>query len=313
MKKRAWWPLLRRSLTLGFILLVAGLLLSLARSIEWAPVLDSLRRTDGKTLALAAVFAAASHLLYSCFDLLGRAYTQHKIPASQVMAIGQVSYAFNLNLGALIGGFAFRFRLYSRFGLKRAVTARILSLSLATNWLGYMFLAGCVFVTRSLVLPTGWAPGAAGLQLLGGILLMVVAAYLLACAISRKRSWRVRGAQLHLPSIKMAALQLLLSTINWLLIAGVVFTLLQGKIAFPTVLGVLLSASIAGVIAHIPAGLGVIEAVFLAFLQGVMPQGQILAALLVYRVLYYLGPLALAVALYLGLEARAKTREAAAT
>lgn len=70
LKKRAWWPLLRRSLTLGFILLVAGLLLSLARSIEWAPVLDSLRRTDGKTLALAAVFAAASHLLYSCFDLL---------------------------------------------------------------------------------------------------------------------------------------------------------------------------------------------------------------------------------------------------
>lgn len=313
MKKRAWWPLLRRSLTLGFILLVAGLLLSLARSIEWAPVLDSLRRTDGKTLALAAAFAAASHLLYSCFDLLGRAYTQHKIPASQVMAIGQVSYAFNLNLGALIGGFAFRFRLYSRFGLKRAVTARILSLSLVTNWLGYMFLAGCVFVTRSLDLPTDWAPGAAGLQLLGGILLMVVAAYLLACAISRKRSWRVRGAQLHLPSIKMAALQLLLSTLNWLLIAGVVFTLLQGKIAFPTVLGVLLSASIAGVIAHIPAGLGVIEAVFLAFLQDVMPQGQILAALLVYRVLYYLGPLALAVALYLGLEARAKTREAAAT
>ena len=72
-------------------------------------------------------------------------------------------------------------------------------------------------------------------------------------------------------------------------------------------LGVLLVSSIAGVIVHIPAGIGVLEAVFLALLAGEhMSQGVIIAALLAYRVLYYFIPLLLALIAYLVLESRAK-------
>lgn len=289
--------------------LVAGLLASRAGLIDWDQVFVSVRNYEGKTLLLAGALTVLSHLLYSCYDLLGRAYTRHRIPAPQVMAIAQVSYAFSINLGALIGGIGFRFRLYSRFGLKRGLIARVLSLSVVTNWLGYMFLAGCVFVTRSLRLPLDWALGASALQILGAVLLAGVAAYLLACAFSKKRGWHVRGAHLHLPSIRMAALQLVLSTAHWLVMAATVFVLLQDTIGFPAVLGVMLSASIAGAIAHIPAGLGVLEAVFLAFLNGIIPPSAILAALLTYRAVYYLVPLTVAIALYLGLEARARHRQ----
>ncbi len=297
---------------LGFIALVAGLLVSHARTIEWGEVIASVRRYEPATLLLAAGLAASSYLLYSCFDLLGRAYVKHQIPAAQVMLIGFTSYAFNLNLGALIGGIGFRFRLYSRFGLKRGVIARVVSLSLATNWLGYMFLAGCVFAGRALSLPENWKLGAVGLQIAGVMLLSITAAYLGACAFAKKRNWRIRGAALHLPSIRLAGLQLLVSTANWLLIASVIFVLLQGKIAFPTVLAVALLASVAGVVAHIPAGLGVIEAVFLALLGGDIPQSQMLAALLAYRGVYYLAPLAAACVTYLVLEASAKGSKPAA-
>jgi uncharacterized membrane protein YbhN (UPF0104 family) len=49
--------------------------------------------------------------------------------------------------------------------------------------------------------------------------------------------------------------------------AAVIFTLLPSKLDYPLVLGVLLISAIAGVITHIPAGLGVLEAVFVALLQ----------------------------------------------
>jgi uncharacterized membrane protein YbhN (UPF0104 family) len=88
----------------------------------------------------------------------------------------------------------------------------------------------------------------------------------------------------------------------------VIIWLLMGHQAnFFFVLGVLLVSSIAGVIVHIPAGIGVLEAVFLALLAGEhMSQGVIIAALLAYRVLYYFIPLLLALIAYLILESRAK-------
>ena len=54
------------------------------------------------------------------------------------MAVNFISYAFNLNLGALVGGVAFRYRLYTQLGLKLGVITRVLSLSMLTNWLGYV-------------------------------------------------------------------------------------------------------------------------------------------------------------------------------
>jgi glycosyltransferase 2 family protein len=69
---------------------------------------------------------------------------------------------------------------------------------------------------------------------------------------------------------------------------------------------VLLLAAVAGVITHVPAGLGVLEAVFVALLSHKMPQPAILAALVAYRVVYYLAPLCIAAVVYLVMEARAK-------
>jgi uncharacterized membrane protein YbhN (UPF0104 family) len=56
----------------------------------------------------------------------------------------------------------------------------------------------------------------------------------------------------------------------------------------------------------VPAGLGVLEAVFVALLSHEMPQYELLAALVAYRVIYYLVPLAVAVVAYLVMEAHAK-------
>jgi glycosyltransferase 2 family protein len=67
-------------------------------------------------------------------------------------------------------------------------------------------------------------------------------------------------------------------------------------------------AAIIAAIAHIPAGLGALEATFIALLGDRLAQPQLLAALLVYRAVYYIVPLLLALIVYFGLEARTPAR-----
>ncbi|MDP3756070.1 lysylphosphatidylglycerol synthase domain-containing protein [Polaromonas sp.] len=310
---KVWWPWLKRIAALVFFALVAWLLVKEGRAIEWHEVFATLRAYPPALLLGAVALAALSLGLYSCFDLLGRHYTGHTLRAPTVLLVTFISYVFNLNLGSLVGGVAFRYRLYSRLKLDVGTITRILSLSMLTNWTGYLFLGGLIFAFATPALPRGWTLGSAGLQVLGYVLLATAVAYLLLCALSRQRSITLHGYRLELPSGRMALLQVTMGATNWLLMSSLVFVLLQQKIAFPAVAGVLLVAAVAGVIAHVPAGLGVLEAVFVALLSRAMPAHQLLAALVAYRVIYYLVPLALATAIYLVMEVRAKKTAPAAT
>ena len=302
---RAWWPWLRRAATTVFFGLVAWLLVSQARTIEWGRVLSSLQDYPLSASWGAVALAAASYGLYSCFDLLGRHYTGHRLRASTVMQLTFVSYAFNLNLGSLVGGIAFRYRLYSRLGLAMGTITRVISFSLLANWMGYLLLAGGMFSLQPPALPPNWKIEASQLRLIGFALLALALAYLTACAFSRQRSFSLRGHDIELPSLRLAGLQLAMGAGNWLLMSGIVFILLQQRIDFFSVASVLLLAAIAGVITHIPGNLGVLEAVFVALLSHRMPEHELLAGLVAYRVVYFLVPLLVATVVYLVMEARA--------
>jgi glycosyltransferase 2 family protein len=309
-KKRGVWALAGPALTLVCIGLVIWLVTWRAQTVDWRQVGAALGGYHAATLLAAGALAAASYAIYAAFDLLGRRYTHHTIPVPRVAAIAFVSYAFNLNFGAWVGGVGMRYRLYSQHGLKTGVISRVLGMSLATNWLGYLALGGMVFLLRLVPLPPGWGLGADGLQLAGLLMLGVVGGYLGMCWGSRRRSWRIRGAEIHLPPLDLAMLQLSLSMANWLVIATILFVLLHGSVPVHSVLAVLLIASIAGVITHIPAGLGVIEAVFVALLAPDIPEEQLLAAVFAYRGLYYLAPGTLAMLTYFGLEQRLRRAQA---
>ncbi|QBF26548.1 UPF0104 family protein [Pseudomonas tructae] len=306
------WRRARQLLTLAFFVLVPVLLFTLLQNLDWQELRRALAAYRWSTLGLAFAISLCSFALFSSFDLLARHYTGHQLPARRVLPLAFVCYAFNLNLSAWVGGIALRYRLYSRQGLKVATITRILSLGLLTNWLGYFLLAGSVFICGLPRLPTGMEIGNSGLRLIGALLLLLAATYLLACAFSRRRTWRLHRHQITLPGIRLAALQALMGACNWSLMALVVFSLLPNGAGYPTVLAVLLISSIAGVVTHIPAGLGVLEAVFLTLLQGTYSKGTLLAALLGYRVLYFLLPLLVASLVYLVLERLASQRGAAA-
>ena len=305
--RKAWWQWLKRALALVFFAGVAWLLFEQAQAIDWREVWSTLRGYPQASLLGAAALAATSLLLYSCFDLLGRHYTGHRLRAPRVMLVTFTSYVLNLNLGSLVGGVALRYRLYSRLGLPLGVITRVITISMLTNWMGYLVLGGFVFSFFTPGLPPTWKISSGGLQILGFALLGTGTAYLALCAFSPRRSFMLRGHELTLPSGRLAFLQVSMGALNWMIMGGVVFVLLQQTIAFAAVLSVLLVAAVAGVITHVPAGLGVLEAVFVALLSHQLPQHELLAGLVAYRVIYYLAPLAVAAATLLVVESRAKS------
>lgn len=297
----------KRWLGIGFTVLVLGLVGWAAHKVRWPEVLAALAAYPASTLAAAGLAAAAAHLFYTVYDVLGAAWAGHRLPIRRVMQVSFTSYTFNLNLGTLVGAVAMRARMYARLGLESADIGRVVAFSMVSNWLGYAFLAGLVFSAGAIELPAEWALSEAALRALGGALILATAGYLAWCGLARRRrSFSVRGHVLTLPPLRIALAQLAASCAHWLATAGILYLLLGERVAYPEVLATFLVAAIAGGVAHVPAGLGVLEAVCVALLSPQVPQHGVIAALLAFRAVYHWLPLLLAIGLYVLIESRPK-------
>jgi uncharacterized membrane protein YbhN (UPF0104 family) len=308
MSTNDFWALVRRW---GFplvALVVFGLLLSHADEIDWRGAWEALRRYEPMLLLQVMALATMSHMLYGCFDLMGRKHTRHPLPRLQTWCIAMTSYAFTLNLGSMIGSVGARLRLYTRAGLDEVTIAQIVAISVATNWLGYGLVAGGLFASGAISPPPQARMSATALQAIGIGMMLTACIYVLVCALARGRTLQVGQRKIRAPSPGLAVLQLAIAATNWAIMGAAMHLLLGGKVPYTTTLAVLMAASIIGVLTPIPAGLGLLEAVYLLLLSGAVPQGTLMGAVLAYRALYYLVPLAGALPLYFGLESYAARR-----
>lgn len=305
-RKRTWRQRLLRIAFGAFALVVAVLLVRYARGIDWPAVAAALAGLDTTTVSRVASLAVLSFLTYGSYDLVARRYTGHHLSTRRVLGIGMTAYAFALCVGAAIGSAGFRLRMYARSGLGIGTISRIIGFSVAGNWLGYGTLAGVLFASGAVSPPAQWSFGSGWLRATGVVMLALVVAYLAACVAWHGRVVHVRGHHLRMPSVGLGALQVALATFNWSLMATMLFFLLGTAHPWPLVAGTLLLAAVASAMVHLPAGIGVMEAVFIAVLAAGVPDARILAALLAWRALYYVAPLVLATAFYLGFEARGR-------
>ncbi|MEO8038853.1 MAG: lysylphosphatidylglycerol synthase domain-containing protein [Betaproteobacteria bacterium] len=305
------WYWVKRVAPWAIAALVLTLIAHQAHTMDWPAVWKALRTQSPTRLAAAAAMALASYCLYASFDLIGRHLTGHRLSAVRTVSTAAISYAFNLNFGALVGGVALRLRLYARLGLDTPTVLQIVAHSMMTNWIGYLWVAGAVLTWAPPPLPDSWVLADSGLRAIGVAMMAAALAYLALCRFSRRREFTIRGHALILPSGRLAALQAVAGGANWLLMGVIIWSLFAGRIDYPTALGALLLAAVAGVVTSVPAGLGVLEAVFIATLDGRLPAVEVLAAVLAYRAAYYLVPLALALPAY-GLREAATRRDARA-
>lgn len=299
------WGWFKRIAPWALAAVVLLLVAQQARTVRWPDVGRALQALSLAQVLIAVGLALLSHGLVASFDLVGRRLTGHPLSVPRTLRTAAICYAFNLNFGALVGGFGLRLRLYMRGGLSASTVSSVIAHSMVTNWLGYLWVAGAVLLIAPPQLPGSWALGDLMLRTVGAAMLALALVYLALCTWSRRRELGWRGHTLAVPGARLALLQALLGSASWLLIGAIVWSLFGGRVDYPTVLGALLLAAVAGVLTHVPAGLGVLEAVFVATLGGALPATDVLATVLTYRAAYYLLPLALALPAYAWAEAGA--------
>ncbi len=248
----------------------------------------------------AIVLAFASYLVLTGYDYLALLYISRKIAYRRIALASFISYAFSNTIGlSFLTGGSVRYRLYSSWGLSAIEIAKVLLFCSSTLWLGFMTLAGLTFTfwPRTLI-PSMHLPNHF-MRFAGIIFLLVITAYLAACATYRK-SLKIREHEFCLPAPALAFAQVLLASVDWLFAGAVLYVLLPHAvyIPFPGFMSDFLLAQVGGVISQVPGGLGVFETGIMLMLVPPFAPSTILGSLLVFRGIYYLLPLVVAVAAF---------------
>lgn len=300
------WPWLARALATLIALTITILLIRLAREVDWQEVYLATRTTPSATLAAGVAATAVGYLAYATMDTLARRYFGHRQTLWKTQLIAATSYAFNMSLGAILGGGAIRLRLYHHAGLKTASVAGIVVFTSLTNWLGYCLLSPVFLISNAPERLAQLHIKTAITHSIGVLLFLVAIGYLVLSACQGGKTLRLRGHSIKVPEWRMALAQSMASVVSWNAMFTVIYLLLNRQVDYLDVMGLMMFSSFAAMMAHIPAGLGVIEAIFAATLGDVLSAPHILAAVLMFRAVYQWLPLGLALPALLIMEIRKK-------
>ena len=245
----------------------------------------------------AVAFTLLGYATLAAYDGLALAYVGRRLGARRTVFASFVAYALSMNVGLSgITGASIRYRFWSSWGLAAPEIAQGVAFTTVTLWLGVLAVGGAAvaFGPAPLGIIHGFSPIA--WRSLGVALLGVVMAYLLWAALFR-RTMTVRGWAFTAPRPSLAIAQVAVSALDWILAGLALFVLVpraSGLSAWSFV-GFFLVAQIIAATSHVPGGVGVFETLMLLMLKPWVATPDLIGALVAYRAVYYLLPLAIAV------------------
>ncbi len=259
-----------------------------------------------------SLFAIGAYTALMFYDALAIRYIGRDLPPQRIAFVAFIAYAFSNALGfPLILGGGLRYRLYNASGLSTADIALTIAFNGVTFWSGALTVAG----VSLLLAPAGdgalFGVPLHSLRPVGALLLLVVAGYVVLCSRATKPI-RIRDWEFLPPTWRLALMQVGIACIDWVLVAAVLWSVLPlppAGLTFPVLLGAFVLAQVAGLVSHVPGGLGVFEFIFVALLSGYVEPTRLLSAVVVFRIIYYLAPLVVAMLMLAANElARGHTR-----
>ena len=292
------WSRLGVVLSLTIIAVALVVLYRILRDIDLDELIDAIEATDWRTLFIAALFVAGGYLTLTFYDLFAlRTIGRPDVPYRVAALSGFTSYAVGHNVGASVfSGGAVRYRIYSAYGLSVIDVTKICFIAGLTFWLGNATVLGLGVLfspqaARALDQLPLWSN-----RLLAVAILAMLAAYV-AWVWVKPRVIGREGWQVTLPGGPLTLLQIAIGIVDLACCAAAMYMLVpdEPNLGFVTVAVIFVAATLLGFASHAPGGLGVFDAAMLVALWQ-FDKEDLLAGLLLFRLLYYVVPFALSLA-----------------
>ena len=298
------WIGWRRLGVAASIFIIAFAITTLVRTlkgIDTGVILTALTEIPRGSIGLAAVcvfFAFCTLTFYDYFALrtIGKKHVPYRIAALSSFT----SYSIGHNIGATVfTGGAIRFRIYSDYGLTAIDVAKICFLSGLTFWLGNIFVLsiGLAVHPDAASSMDQLPPSINRLIALGG--LASIGAYLAWLVMGEKRrELGQKGWKVVLPSAPLTLVQILIGVVDLGFCAMAMYLLMPANppIDFMSLAVVFILATLIGFASHAPGSIGVFDAAMLVALPQ-FGREELLATLLVFRILYFVIPFGLAISI----------------
>ena len=295
-EKKIGWHRLGILLSFVIIAVACVVLYRKLHDIDGAKVLAAMATVEYRDVAIAALFVAAAYFTLTFYDLFAlRTIGRPDVPYRVAALGGFTSYSVGHNVGASVfTGGAVRYRIYSAWGLDAVDVAKICFVAGLTFWLGNIAVLGLGFIIHPEAasaidqLPE-WLNRTLGIAALVGLAGYVAWVWPGARVVGRD-NWQVQ-----LPSGPLTLLQIVIGIIDLLCCAMAMYVLVPDHppLDFITVAVIFVTATLLGFASHAPGGIGVFDAAMLVALWQ-YDKEELLAALLIFRLLYYIIPFALA-------------------
>lgn len=289
------WNRIGLALSLIIIAAAVTVLYRILRGIDVHEVIEAIKAIEPRDILLAGLFVAAGYFTLTFYDLFAlRTIGAWHVPYRTAALAGFTSYSIGHNVGASVfTGGAVRYRIYSACGLTAIDVAKICFVAGLTFWLGNATVLGLGIV---------YEPEAASAidqlpawvnRIIGIIALCVLAAYVSWVWVKPRVIGRA-GWTVTLPGGPLTLLQIVIGIVDLSFCALAMYVLMPGDphIDFIKLAVIFVSATLLGFASHSPGGLGVFDAAMLVALIE-FDREDLLAGLLLFRLLYYVVPFAL--------------------
>jgi uncharacterized membrane protein YbhN (UPF0104 family) len=268
------------------------------RSHSPGEIVDALKAIPPRRWACAILSTGLAYAALAWYDQIALAHLRRRFSWRFVGIVSFVTYALAHNIGAtMFSGAVVRYRAYSLKGLSAAEVGAIVAFTSITFTLGALLTGGLTLLARPEALSRWiegprWLPHAAAAALLIGPWLYMLGALL------HFRPVRIAGFRLVYPRPPIAARQMIVGPIELIGAAGIIYFALPAVAnpGFLAVLAVFLASFTVALVSHAPGGLGVLELTFLNAMPDA-PATDVIAALLLFRLLYLIVPLAVSLAI----------------
>jgi uncharacterized membrane protein YbhN (UPF0104 family) len=291
---------------LGVLLLVGAIYVVQRefRHLKLRDITEAIQAIPRAALIFSFTWTILSYFILTFYDRLGTIYAGHKVSYGRVAFASFCAYALAHNLGfAAVSGAAVRYRLYAHWGMTPLQIGKTVAFCTLTFGLGGLVLGGMILFIEPTTIPFfGQHLPLVALRGVGVLLWGIVIGYVILSRV--KGSFRLRGHRIDLPDWRMALLQVALATVDVAVTATIFFALLPTApgLTWTIFLGVYVASYTAGLAANLPGGIGVFDTAMLFGLEPYVDAPQIVGAILVFRLYYYVIPLFLAGGLFAGNE-----------